>query len=1109
MEDGEQQVHEEEANLSSSSDLCQQLMDRYKASSAKQHRHLLATAAAMRSVISSESLPLTPTAYFAATISSLSRSSQTPLDADAVGALTSLLSLALPLVPPKGIASEKAVEAVEILVELLNRQGANGGLVSASSVRAVVKCLGVLLAGFCDSGDWNSLHSGLQTLLKFSVDKRPKVRKCALAYVEKIFSSFEDPSIKKEASNLVASLFETYLPSIVELSNLRLSNGSTIEAPSRPELVEALHMLNVLKLAVPFLSTKMGSKFLKKLLKLMHSESTALTRHILIITDTYFLASKFEVISSSLEKILVSFSAYLTKAKNTPLDTEKAVLDLLRRTVDRVNCDDHRVCVKWLPVVFGSILENIMSNTGSAIHASSILKQMISQYVDRPDASCTNIEQFTEDEYHDRPPVLGLCRLFEDVLKRCEGIPNEHILGVVSVLFLKLGISSFIFMRVILQKLADLMIHSNGTDTTHLQHCIGAAVIAMGPEKVLTILPIILNDEDFTCSNTWLIPVLRKYVDGASLDFYMNHIMSLAESLQQACRKAKNIVIRKELKAHARALRALLTAFCRRPRDAYQNIGPLSKLLITFIKKDSYMHGIVAVAIQELLDQNTRSDEDGDYTCCFVIKDFNSDLRNLAPCSQKAVISDSGGWVMSMTDILEALTDLFHKSAPEKRLYLQSAIERLVSIVGSSTTKRIFLSSVEKFQSITDLVDQEEKTTQRCLLLELASSFSKGADEPFLAIIFDFIKLTLQGNVDTEHCAAFSALSKIIQERANYCSTRLNEVMDLMYPLKSNVEKNLLVARFKALHALLVLLIKENREEEEEKAFLILNEIILKMKDSDEEARKVAYDTLLAISSSLHDHSCSSFETYKNFITMVTGYLCGASPQTKSGAISALSILVYKDPQVCVLLPDVLPSVLSLLESKSMEVIKAILGFVKVLVSCLQAKDLQTLLPDIVNGILPWSSVSRNHFRTKIIIIMEIMIRKCGSAAIESVIPKKYDGFIKTVRENRHGKTNSTEAEGTDDVKESPMENPKSWRKRKASELGPTDESNKRNLVDRSYKTSKDTRKSTFTKKPHEKETRSQLNSQHRSRGKECNPKFVKRNLAKRQGSKSQQSHPR
>lgn len=45
---------------------------------------------------------------------------------------------------------------------------------------------------------------------------------------------------------------------------------------------------------------------------------------------------------------------------------------------------------------------------------------------------------------------------------------------------------------------------------------------------------------------------------------------------------------------------------------------------------------------------------------------------------------------------------------------------------------------------------------------------------------------------------------------------------------------------------------------------------------------------------------------------------------------------------------------------------QATLGFMKVLVSTLKAPDLQNFLFDIVHGILPWSSQSRHHLRSKV-----------------------------------------------------------------------------------------------------------------------------------------------
>jgi ribosomal RNA-processing protein 12 len=52
------------------------------------------------------------------------------------------------------------------------------------------------------------------------------------------------------------------------------------------------------------------------------------------------------------------------------------------------------------------------------------------------------------------------------------------------------------------------------------------------------------------------------------------------------------------------------------------------------------------------------------------------------------------------------------------------------------------------------------------------------------------------------------------------------------------------------------------------------------------------------------------------------GYLSGSSPHIKSGAVSALSVIVYKDVDIYLSMPDLVPSLLSLLHTKAAEVIK-------------------------------------------------------------------------------------------------------------------------------------------------------------------------------------------
>lgn len=68
---------------------------------------------------------------------------------------------------------------------------------------------------------------------------------------------------------------------------------------------------------------------------------------------------------------------------------------------------------------------------------------------------------------------------------------------------------------------------------SQLQDCMGSAVIAMGPEKLLDLLPISYDANDQSCSNIWLIPILKEYVSGSSLGFFMENILPLAESFCQ------------------------------------------------------------------------------------------------------------------------------------------------------------------------------------------------------------------------------------------------------------------------------------------------------------------------------------------------------------------------------------------------------------------------------------------------------------------------------------------------------------------------------------------------------------------------------------------------
>ncbi|KAJ0973227.1 hypothetical protein J5N97_021186 [Dioscorea zingiberensis] len=316
--------------------------------------------------------------------------------------------------------------------------------------------------------------------------------------------------------------------------------------------------------------------------------------------------------------------------------------------------------------------------------------------------------------------------------------------------------------------------------------------------------------------------------------------------------------------------------------------------------------------------------------------------------------------------------------------------------------------------------------------MELASALVEAADEDMIIIIFDYIRPSLLAIDETDQCKAYYVLSTMLKEHSWFCSARTDDLIDLLLSIKEPADLEILKYRFLCFQYLLVNLLKSKGEKIYMKAFLVLNEIILTLK-SKKESRKLAYDLLLNMSSSLKNSESSIEESnLERLFYMIMGYLSSPSPHIMSGAVSALSLLIYNNPVFCLAMPNLVTSVLALLQNKDNEVIKATLGFVKVLVSTLQSNDLPKILPDIVDAILPWSSVSKHHFRSKVGIILEILMRKCGYDAVDTITPTKYKGFVKNITEARESRKHPREKSKLDAPQESADSKADRFRERRA-----------------------------------------------------------------------------
>lgn len=120
----------------------------------------------------------------------------------------------------------------------------------------------------------------------------------------------------------------------------------------------------------------------------------------------------------------------------------------------------------------------------------------------------------------------------------------------------------------------------------------------------------------------------------------------------------------------------------------------------------------------------------------------------------------------------------------------------------------------------------------------------------------------------------------------------------------------------------------------------------------------------------------------------------------KSAAVLSLSRLVYdlKTDLEPSCLSEILLTVLLLLKEKAREIIKSVLGFLKVCIICLPPDHIEPHLPDLITGLTVWCGESKNRFRQKIKSLFEMLIKRFDVETIKSLVPTTYVKLIEHIK---------------------------------------------------------------------------------------------------------------
>ncbi|KAK6944710.1 putative domain NUC173 [Dillenia turbinata] len=996
-------------------DFCNSILSRYGESTQEDHQRLCAAIGAISQELKEQNLPLTPVAYFGATTSSLSRlSAGAECSANAVDALLTVLSLLLPQISV-AILKKKREYLSSLIIGLLRLNSS-----SPSGIASGIRCISHLMI-VSDKASWSDLAQLYGVLLGFITDSQPKVRRQAHLSLHDVLQSFQNSSVLEPASVGIMNIFERFLL-LAGGSNATTSEGSK-------GAQNVLYVLDGLKDCLPLMSQKFATSTLKYFKTLLELRQPLVTRRITNCLNVFCLHPTLDISPEALLDLLCLL-AHLVSSNETSPDSMTFTARLLDAGMRKIYSLNREICAAKLPIVFNALTDVMALEHEEAIYAAAeALKSLIRSCIDESLAK-QGVDQIRTngmDVGRSGPTVVEkVCASIESLLDYRYATVWDTSFQVVSTMFDTLGENSAYLLRSTLKSLAEMqkLPDEDIPYRKQLHDCVGSALGAMGPETFLSLLPLKLEAEDPSEANIWLFPILRQYTVGARLSFFTESILSMTGPIRQKSRKLESegrIFSSRSTDGLIYSVWSLLPSFCNYPSDTSESFKTLSRQLCRALREEPDLRGIICSSLQILVQQNKRllaGEND--------ISSVEASIPKQRAMSRYALqVATDNLTVLraSAKEIFSTLSETFLNSKNASGS-LQPTIGEFASISDKAVVKRIFKTTMQKLLMATQESFKAEKSGSsssmqidnsssetspillRAKLFDLAVSFLPGLDPEEINLLVVAIKPALEDDEGLVQKKAYKALSVILKDCHEFVLTKLDELLQLMIEMLPSCHFSAKHHRLDCLYFLIVHMPKD--ESAQRKCDIIssfLTEIILALKEANKKTRNRAYDLLVQIGHAYGDEERGGKKEFLHqYFNMIAGGLAGETPHMISAAVKGLARLSYEFSELISAAFNVLPSTFLLLQRKNREITKANLGLLKVLVAKSQVDGLQMHLKSMVEGLLKWQDNTKNHFKAKVKLLLEMLIRKCGLEAVKAVMPEEHMKLLTNIRKIKERK---------------------------------------------------------------------------------------------------------
>lgn len=1011
----------------------QERLDKIRSSPKLQNQQQTAVVLnAIEDSLRTQGTEFTPTAYFAALLSLQGQyisSDKGIVNKDVAYAVVYLLDLVTGHVPAPLLRS-KFPQILGSLAPALTHPEAGAPL-----LRASIGCLESLLVAQ-DSQAWtlpqsqSSARGAIGGLLVLAMDQRPKVRKRAQDAVSKVLKHPPpSPSLDHPAAEMCAETALRSLETASEEASSKRKHKNKDKQEHDPNLMHSLQLVKTIASAENGWASKKIDALCEVLLSISRSSNEFLTMAAFEVFEIIFAGLADEVSSAKLPKLLEA----ITELQPSQNDSQLLPpwIAVLSRAYDVSAQVEPEETFQKLPELFNKISAFLTSSSHNIrVSASECFISLLN--------TCLPDSVLLEPSIMDDKVLESIERTLQDLLSVKYQTAWMEVFNILTAAFEVLKWRSYPLLSSVVKSIGDLRSNGSFAGKNEADSVLSAVIRATGPDNVLSILPLHLaKPVQGEPGRAWLLPLMRDSVSNTRLTHFRSEMVPLSETMFQRvlnhgdAEKTMDIKIFETIVAQ---VWACLPGYCELPLDLREAFDQtFAELLSNLLYQQPQLRSDICKALQNLIDTNKSIAE---------IEDEENLIRQGRVSKEEAKknLEHLAGFA---ENLLAVLFNVYSQTLPHNRGNLLHCINAYLSITPEQELMETFQRVATMLEGSLSESPQNQNSKQ-----QPSSDQAKNKMPPMSHTLMDLI-ITMSIYLPRQSFAGlFNMATNIVnkqddpqlQKKAYKLIPRLSESeIGRQALLERNIELQQL---FLAAGAKVSTPARRDRLDSIARIvpFLpvtdlhfipsVLPEVVIGAKEVNEKARTAAYDVLVLMGEKMSEggtvvnskvsHMPSDAPpvqaSLEEYFTMVSAGLAGSTPHMISASITALTRLLYEFRSRLrnETVTDLVQTMDLFLTSNNREIVRSVLGFVKVCVISLPTELMLPRLQTLIPNLIVWSHEHKAHFKAKVKHIFERMIRRFGVEVVERHTPQDDRKLIANIRKTREHRKKKKDASAED-----------------------------------------------------------------------------------------------